>query len=586
MRSRKVIAIDIGRRRFRALQASRNSDGLTITRTVVDDLPADVTIDDPEALGEWVGERLRTAGFSRAPATVALGREHVGLKRITLPTTEESELAEMTRLAMLRELPFDAESAVIDYVPVERGGASTTVLAVAVPRPVIENARRVARAAGLKVERIALRTMGAAALIKSEVSGGRCQVSGEDRSQDSTMALDTCHLTPDTSSSGIAIDITGEGVEFAVVTGGTIQFSRAAEVPHPQDQLAIAEAVVTEARRTWMSYRIGDDSPGVERAVIMGERRVSHYAAGPLAEMLKVQVEVLEAHPRVRTAARGRGEVRAGAVDMDQLWPLAGLLLEPVLNGRADLVNFARPRKPPDPAAQARTRRLLAAGLALVALLGGFTFARRDLAEKQREAERLTTQSKEGVTGYARYWRDHYRLDHLQQWDSVGVDWLKHASYLSEIAPPPEQVVFDSWTGTLSFPGVTYDAKTGKWAATQEMVIVIDGEALDRKTADGFRDTLMQNPVYTTSTTGADAIGGRRMPFGFTYRLRSLVPAPTARTVAPDSVGPEAAAAGGELDDQPGAAARVGGAGGAQPSQTANEAAPGAIVSGEGGISP
>src|SRR5207244_3408756 len=53
----------------------------------------------------------------------------------------------------------------------------------------------------------------------------------------------------------LLIDILGESVEFCVIGGsdGTIQFSRAAEVPHPQDRLAIADAVITETRRTWMS---------------------------------------------------------------------------------------------------------------------------------------------------------------------------------------------------------------------------------------------------------------------------------------------------------------------------------------------
>jgi hypothetical protein len=32
--------------------------------------------------------------------------------------------------------------------------------------------------------------------------------------------------------------------------------------------------------------------------------------------------------------------------------------------------------------------------------------------------------------------------------------------------------------------------------------------------------------VYTTSSTGADAKGGKRMPFGFTYRLRTAAELP------------------------------------------------------------
>src|SRR5262249_22654600 len=121
--------------------------------------------DDPNAVGQWVAERMRAAKFPRGDAAIAIGREHVGLKRITLPTIDDSELPDMTRLAMQRELPFDAQSAVIDFVPVDRGQASTAVLAVAVPQPVIDFATAMAKAAGLGIERISLRTMGAAALL-------------------------------------------------------------------------------------------------------------------------------------------------------------------------------------------------------------------------------------------------------------------------------------------------------------------------------------------------------------------------------------------------------------------------------------
>src|SRR5690606_15854441 len=62
--------------------------------------------------------------------------------------------------------------------------------------------------------------------------------------------------------------------------------------------------------------------------------------------------------------------------------------------------------------------------------------------------------------------------------------------------------------------------------ADYNMVISIDGEARDRETADAFRDALTKDPFYTASTAGADRTGGRRLPFGFTYRLRTAVGSP------------------------------------------------------------
>jgi hypothetical protein len=315
------------------------------------------------------------------------------------------------------------------------------------------------------------------------------------------------------------VDLTGEGVEFCLVANGTIRFSRAAEVPQPQDQLAVADAVVTETRRTWMSYRVGDDAPAVPMALIMGDRRVSEYAAEPVADMLKVPVKVLQQHPCIDASGQ----------NMDRLWPLAGLLLEPLVSNMATggLINFAKPRQAPDLAARARQRRLAVAGLLIVALLGAWTLARHDLASLKDQAQALAKSRDELAPHYYRFWRDTYKLEHLKQWESVGVDWLKHATYLTTIAPPPDRAVLDSWNGTLDFGGVQFDGKTGRWSADKRMNISIEGEARDRETADAFREALTQNSIYTTSTAGADRTGGKRMPFGFTYRLRTKVGSPS-----------------------------------------------------------
>ena len=549
MGSRNVIAIDVGRRRFRALLAARGRGAIKVRRALVDDVPDTLNFDDPNAVGQWVAERMRAAKFPRGDASIAIGREHVGLKRITLPTIDDSELPDMTRLAMQRELPFDAESAVIDFVPVERGPTSTTVLAVAVPQPVIDFATTMAKAAGLGIERITLRTMGAAALLNTMDAGQGFSILdfGLRRSPRPTTNGDPksgAHAPA--SASGLAIDLTGEGVEFCMVVDGAVRFSRAAEVPQPQDQLAIADAVVTEARRTWMSYRVGDDSAGVGEALVMGDRRVSTYASGPLAEMLKVPVKVLESHPRID----------AGNHDMDHFWPLAGLLLEPAIGG--ELIDFASPRKAPDVAAKTRQRRLLVACVAVVMLGAMYTLARIDLQSKRRTVDDLESQRSSMEPQFVRFWRDSYKLEHLRQWESVHVDWLKHATYLANpaISPPPDQVVLDSWFGSLNFQGVSYDKKTGKWSTDDQITIMIEGEARDRQTADAFREALVRASVYNTSTTSADGKGGKRMPFGFTYRLRTKIGSP-AEPVKPTHDQPHDVASGAQPPAQATAVANL-----------------------------
>ena len=114
MASNHAIAIDIGRHRLRAVLASQQRNTIRIQRVLVENVPDELDSDDAESLGRWVGDCLKTARFPRENAVFALAREHVGLKRMMLPSTDDAELPQMTRLALQRELPFNAENAVID----------------------------------------------------------------------------------------------------------------------------------------------------------------------------------------------------------------------------------------------------------------------------------------------------------------------------------------------------------------------------------------------------------------------------------------------------------------------------------------
>ncbi|MCZ6835450.1 MAG: hypothetical protein O7G85_06720, partial [Planctomycetota bacterium] len=116
-------------------------------KTLSERIPDDLDVDDASALGAWLGRRLHQAGMPLDSAILALPREFVALKRLTLPTASDVELPEMAKLAMQRELPFDPETAVIDFAPVTRGVSSTTVIVVAVPREVLDHAQRLAKAA-------------------------------------------------------------------------------------------------------------------------------------------------------------------------------------------------------------------------------------------------------------------------------------------------------------------------------------------------------------------------------------------------------------------------------------------------------
>ena len=62
------------------------------------------------------------------------------------------------------------------------------------------------------------------------------------------------------------------------------------------------------------------------------------------------------------------------------------------------------------------------------------------------------------------------------------------------------------------------------------LTIVVDGEAKDRRVADVLRAALVKSDRYRTASSGADGAGGRRLPYGFTYRLTTDAKAPPGGT--------------------------------------------------------
>lgn len=500
--SRQTIAIDFGRRRLRAVLAGRSGAGLSVRKVVTEPVPHDVVRDDAAAMGAWAAGALVRAGIPRGSATVAIPREHVAMKRLNLPTGDERELPAMTRLAVRRDLPFDAEDAVIDYMVLERGENSTAVLAVAVARPVLEFARSLARHAGLEIERVSLRAMGAAALVGSLGPGNAL---GNGAASEAGGVL--------------AVDIMAERVEFSVIVGGRVRFSRAGDLPAVDDPAELAEAVITETRRTWMSYRIAEESNDVRRAVVIGEADIAPRVAGAIADVLKVPTEVLAGHPLVELS----GAAGAPGAGMDGAWPLAGLLLEPGLG--ITTIDLARPKQAPDVASRRRQIVLGAAGAVMVLAAAGATWARFNLQALQRTESNLKAERSGLIPKYDRYKRDAFRLEHLQKWESAGSDWLAHLGRVVDLAPPPPRVVLDSWIATLDFDGVKWDRRTKTMSAPAEVRLVVEGEAADRSTADAYRGALVESDAYSISTTGPDAQGGKRLPFGFSYHLRAAPPA-------------------------------------------------------------
>lgn len=484
----------------------------TVRHGMVLSVPADLDLRDAEAVGRWLRQELARTGAGRAPLVFVVPRHEVVLKRLRLPMPPggEPELAAMVRLQMTRQLALPVEHAAIDYVIVgeqpvgrpdgqpagpgnagaERGrdagrGAATrvSVLAAVLAGERVQWYGQVARVAGCRLLHIALRSAGLARVLAESQATGHGTVLG--------------------------VGLGWASSEFVVVQDGSLVFARSVDVGLGTPTGAEVEAVVvrlaTEAKRTWMSYRVGEESGVVDAVVVVGDEELTGEIGRRCGEALEM--------PVVRGDDLSRWpQLPPGLSPAERLVfiPLLGVLVE-VARRRPGL-DFAHPRRPPDTRAS-RRQRILIGLLVLILLAGGvWIVASGDLARLDRELQRLGAEGETLAAEYRIYQRDHARLKHLDAWLQARVDWIAHLRFLSDQMPDPREAQLDQVSGRLHSQielvasGGRYDPEG--WRARQWATFALAGRTRDMSVASGVRGRLLASRVFDrVENTGPDAPG-------------------------------------------------------------------------------
>ena len=448
--------------------------------------PDSIDATDPEAIGRWLREQLESAGIGATRAVFAVPRSGVVLKRLRFPVPEDGstdELASMVRLQMSRQLTFPSEDTAVDYVELASRDAGTVeVLAGALPASRVAFVRRVARTAGLKLAGITLRTAGAAALLRDHV-----------------MARAGATL-------GVAIG--RASAEFLVLDGVTMVHSRQADFPveshayrRREDDEALAEQIVVEAKRTWMTQRVAGDFDAIERVAVLGDGELARLVARRCEEELDLPAETVPP-PRGTELPEPVGDARFAT-----LAPLIGLMAEPPER----LLNFASPSRAPDRAAQRRRRGLLAGAMVVVVAAFGWLASDRaldGLKSALAEAQRVEAAARDR---YADYLLDDARASHLDAWLEADPDWIAHIEQVNAQLPARGEALLDSIEGALGRAEVVYTPQrrgylqpTDTWTLDRRVLMPVAGEVLRRETATALRARLIESGLYAVESGSAD----------------------------------------------------------------------------------
>lgn len=493
MTGRTLIAIDLDGDRLGAVCAVVTGSKVTVRSWRRARRPERIDPADAAGIGGWIAEELRQADMPRVGVVLAVHRGEVVLKRISLPRSESGraqDLAGMVRLQMARQMTVPMEGTAVDYVQISddgrfveegeaaAGAGAITVLAGALPGERFGWLKSMAEAGGLKIARVGLRASGAAAIL-AEASRAR--------------------------SGPLLGVVPGLGTtEFVIVADGRLVFARAAEVGLPEtgDELdGYAEKIVVEARRTWMSYRVGRDSGEVEAVAVVAEGRIADVVGKRCGEALEMPVERFKMPAAVETPER------LSEFDRCLLAPLIGLLAESVL-AQASL-DFANPRRAPDLAARKRQRVLLGVFGSIVVGGGLYVGASYDLSRLAAKVEAAKDRKASLEQNYVELQLTEARLNSMQAWTQPKIDWLAHARWLSAQLPDPHEAQIDELSGDMN-AGVSFlttpdhSYANGRFSSYQEARLELKGHVGQRDIANAIRGKLMASDAYRVDSPGPD----------------------------------------------------------------------------------
>jgi hypothetical protein len=119
----------------------------------------------PDAAAPAECLKAACSAIPRGPVSLAVGSEHVLLRVLDLPATDDAELAAIITLQADKFSPFPLDTMVVGWEALRREGAATRALVAAVRREVVDEQGRRLAEAGLSIGRVDAAVLGWCALL-------------------------------------------------------------------------------------------------------------------------------------------------------------------------------------------------------------------------------------------------------------------------------------------------------------------------------------------------------------------------------------------------------------------------------------
>jgi Tfp pilus assembly PilM family ATPase len=365
---------------------------------------------------------------------LSIPRDQGVLNTRSLPPTPAEELPSIVQFQVVKELPFPADQATLDFAVCGEFDPKlpSSVLVAAVRNEDLDFYRKLAAAADLSVERIGLRPHA------------------------NLLAL-TTNWPELAMKTVLLIEVGPQLTEIDIIKSGVLSFSRAASValsdiiagsdaalsdsriqsaplldhePSEQTQRAVSDLMV-DIIRSFEAYRATDSSVSVDQIVVCGASGLEPLLAQALAARFAARAELF-----APTQALGLPPARAR--ELRGFSATIGLVLGHGETGVGQF-DFLNPKKPVSKRSIQLKKVPVAATTAFLFLASGFVFHFKSVAPKQAQAEQLRAQVNEKKKKEKAIVEFKAQVDAIDDWVASQQIWPEVLVALSEVFPDEKE---------------------------------------------------------------------------------------------------------------------------------------------------
>jgi hypothetical protein len=406
----KKIALDYDDSELRIVVANCNGSRVQVSDAKV------ISIGESESVSEKLRAYITGENLQKTDSLIVIGRGKAELRELQLPPASDDELPDMVRFQAIRSFASASERAIVDFLVTNRTAENTTLIAAAVAPIDLDRVKELCATSQLLPKRIALRPLSAASLYLRQCKPPQI-----------------CVL----------IDLLADDAEIVIARDGKVIFVRTVRLPS-EDQHR-SGAIASELHRTMVAC--GETSTP-DRIVVWGTEAVHTSDISAIKKTIGCEdVQAVNPFDLVDL------QIDGGSLPehVGRLAPLVGLLASDE-TAPETLIDFLNPRQrveeEPD-----RVRRLLMIAAPLAALFLLSFFAYRQLADWDRKIANATSEVNTMLASSETADASIARTEIIDQFLDSDVNWLDEIRRLAVKAPPSEDLIVKSISGTANTKG-------------------------------------------------------------------------------------------------------------------------------------